>query len=303
MKGGSDQYIDRVKIEQTSREEEKIKGFIKEFPHEWFESEQSPGTIVTKLDEEQGGTSKLRSFTKTQILKRFDVPVTYKSFDNLAKSSKLSELISTFEKTIGTRFSDEFFTFYIDPTNPKTSKSWNVVSKIKYTKDLDIDNFPPNPINPIDPDAEEEEPSFADEILLQIVWSSGHTIKPYLRNNPNEEDETEIRVELLIDEKPKGSPSSAQRPTISTLEKAVTPQEFERLSENKSLAAVLDQLSSARNIVVNYPADLATISAELYNFKGKLTFTDVMDTIASNTGTFWDWDGIDSALIRKTAAS
>ena len=297
MKGGADQYIDRVKIEQTSSGDGKIKGTIEEFPHEWFESAiQRPKTIVVNLDEEQDGKSKLEPFTKAQFLKRFEVPVSYEFFESLKTSSKISELIKKFEETVGTRFSDEFLTY----TDPISNKSWNILSRIKYREDFDVKSFPLNPINSSDPDADEEEPSFAEEIFLQIIWNSGFTVKPYLRNNPNEE--SEIRIELFIDAKPKGSPSSAQRPTISTLEKAVKPQEFKRENDNKSLPAVLNQLPTARGIVVNFPAGLSETSAE-FNFNGKLTFTDVMDTITSNTGTFWDWDGIDSAFLRQTASS
>lgn len=291
MKGGSDQYIDRVKINQTSSTNEKIEGSIAEFPHEWFESEvQRPKTVIVNLDEERDGQSKLDSFTTVQLLKRFESPVSYQFFESLKTSKKISELIKKFEDTVGTRFSDEFFLFN------DAGKAWKITSGIKFTKDFDLNTFPLNPINSNDPDADEEEPSFIN-ILLEVIWNSGYTIKPYLLNDPNED--AKIVVELTI-EKAKGS-LSPQRVTVSTLEKAVIPKEFKRKDENKKVGEVLKQLSEERNIVVNTPNDMASRDAE-FNFDGQLTFTDVMDTIALNHDAFWNWQGKGSAFLRKTIA-
>lgn len=295
MKGGADRYIDRVKIDQTSSTDEKIEGSIAEFPHEWFESEiQRPRTIVVNLDEERDGQPKLDPFTTVQLLKRFEAPVSYQFFENLKTSKKISELIKKFEDTVGTRFSDEFFLF------SDAGKSWKITSRIKFTDDFEIKTFPLNPINPADPDADEEEPSFIS-ILLEVIWNSGFTIKPFLRNDP--ETDPTISVELSIEKKHQGSPSSAQRPTSLTLEKAVRPTNFVRKNENTTIRQVTSQLSSERGIIVNVDVDVSNSTSAEFNFDRKLTFTDVMNTIASNTGTFWDWDGIDSAFIRKTASS
>jgi hypothetical protein len=299
MKGGSDEYIDKVKIENRSNVKpgEKQIGIIKEFPHEWFESSiQRPKTIVVTLAEERDGISRLQPFTKAQVLRRFEVPVSYKFFEYLKTSQKISEVVSKFEKTVGTRFSDEFFVY----SDPNSGKSWKVTSRIRYTEDFPITSFPLNPINSADPDADEEEPSLIS-ILLEVIWNSGFTIKPFLRNNPDED--STINVELSIESKPKGSPSSAQRPISSTLEKAIQPKKFVRKDENKKVREVINQLSEERDIIVNVDSDIRTDLSAEFNFDRKLTFTDVMNTIASNTGTFWDWDGIDSAFLRKTASS
>ncbi len=289
MKGGADQYIDRVKINQSLSTNEKIEGTIAEFPHEWFESEvQRPETIIVELNEEKDGQSTISSFTTAQLLKRFEVPVSYQFFEKLKTSKKISELIGKFEETVGTRFSDEFFVFN------NAGKSWKIISKIKFAENFDIQAFPFNPINPADPDADEEEPSFIS-ILLEVIWDSGYTIKPYLLNNPN--DEAKVVVELNI-ETPKAS-LSPQRVTSSTLEKAVVPKEFKRKEENRKVGEVLKQLSQERKIVVNTPNDMADRDAE-FDFDGQLTFTDVMDTIALNHGAFWDWQGRDSAFLRRT---
>ncbi|MDX2239431.1 MAG: hypothetical protein NW224_02000 [Leptolyngbyaceae cyanobacterium bins.302] len=291
MKGGSDQYIDRVKINQTSSTNEKIEGSIAEFPHEWFESEvQRPKTIIVNLDEERDGQSKLDSFTTVQLLKRFEAPVSYQFFEDLKTSNKISDLVKKFEDIVGTRFSDDFFLFN------DAEKSWKITSRIKFTEDFEIKTFPLNPINPADPDADEEEPSFIS-ILLEVIWNSGYTIKPYLLNNPNED--SKIVVELNI-EKAKAS-LSPQKVTVSTLEKAVIPKEFKRKDENQKVGEVLKQLSDERKIVVNTPNDMADRDAE-FNFDGQLTFTDVMDIIALNHDAFWDWQGRDSAFLRRTIA-
>jgi hypothetical protein len=291
MKGASDQYIDRVKINHASSTNKKIEGSIAEFPHEWFESEiQRPKTIIVNLDEERDGQSKLDSFTTVQLLKRFEAPISFQFFENLKTSKKISELIKKFEDTVGTRFSDEFFLF------SEGEKSWKITSRIKFSEDFEITTFPLNPINPNDPDADEEEPSFIS-IFLEVIRNSGFTVKPFLLNNPN--DEAKIVVELNI-EKAK-SPLSPQRVTISTIEKALIPKEFKRKEENRKVGEVLKQLSDERRIVVNTPNDMANRDAE-FNFDGQLTFTDVMDTIALNHGAFWDWQGRDSAFIRRTIA-
>ncbi|MFN9644693.1 MAG: hypothetical protein ACK6BG_06145 [Cyanobacteriota bacterium] len=292
MKGGTDQYIDRCKINQASSTNEKILGSISEFPHEWFESEiQRPKTIIVNLHEERDGQSKLDSFTSVQLLKRFESPVSYQLFESLKTSKKISELIKKYEDTVGRRFSDEFFLFQ------DNGRSWKIMSRIRFAEDFDLTTFPLNPINPNDPDADEEEPSFIS-ILLEVIRNSGYTIKPYLLNSPN--GESRITVELSI-EKAKAS-LSPQRTTILTLEKAVIPKEFKRRDENQRVGEVLKQLSEERKIVVNTPDDMAARDAA-FNFDGQLTFTDVMDTIALNHGAFWDWQGRDSAYLRRTIAS
>jgi hypothetical protein len=291
MKGGSDQYIDRCKINQISSTNQKTLGSIAEFPHEWFESEiQRPKTIIVNLNEDKDGQSKLDSFTTVQLLKRFESPVSYQFFETLKTSKKISELIKKFEDTVGTRFSDEFFVFH------DTEKSWKVTSKVRFAEDFDLCTFPLNTINPNDPDADEEEPSFID-ILLEVILNSGYTIKPYLLNNPN--NESRIVFELSIEKV--NAALSPSRITIMTLEKAVIPKEFKRRDENQKVGEVLKQLSEERKIVVNTPSDIADRDAE-FNFDGQLTFTDVMDTIALNHGAFWDWQGRDSAFLRRTIA-
>jgi hypothetical protein len=289
MKGGSDQYIDRVKINQTVSTDERIEGSIDEFPHEWFESDiQRPKTIIVALDDERDGQSELDSFSTVHLLKRFETPVSYQFFEHLRTSIKVSELVKRFENTVGTRFSDEFSRF------DAGQRTWKVVSKIRFTEDFNLGTFPLNPINPNDPDADEEEPSFID-ILLEVVWNSGYTIKPYLLNDPK--NDSRIIVELII-AKAK-SLLSPQRVTISTLERALIPMEFKRKDENKNVGQVLKQLSDEREIIVNAPGDMAIRDAE-FNFDGQLTFSDIMDTIAINHGGFWDWQGGNSAFLRKT---
>jgi hypothetical protein len=291
MKGGSDQYIDRVKINQTLQSNEKIEGSIAEFPYEWFESElQRPKTIIVNLDEERDGQSKLNAFTAVQLLKRFEAPVSYQFFEDLKTSKKISELIKKFEIIVGTKFSDEFFLF------SEVGRSWKIISRIKFIEDFEIRTFPINPINPNDPDADEEEPSFIS-IFLEIIWNSGYTVKPYLLNNPNED--SKIVIELTI-EKAK-APLPPQRVALSTLEKAVIPNEFKRKEENRKVGEVLKQLSDERKIIVNTPNNVAEREAE-FNFDGQLTFTDIMDTIALNHGAFWDWQGRDSAFLRIAIA-
>jgi hypothetical protein len=291
MKGGSDSYIDRVKITPVKTDVGKLQGSISEFPHEWFESNiQRPKTIIVNLGEESDGKPIYEAFTKAQLLRRFETPVSYEFFENLKTSRKISEFAKKFEDTVGTKFSDEFLTY----TDIDSGKKWKIVSKIKYGEDFDIKNFPPNPINSNDPDADEEEPSFSD-ILLEIIWNAGFSIRPYLINNPN--DESKIVVELNI-VRPRAT-LAPQRVTIVTLEKAVIPKDFKRKDENKKVGEVLKQLSNERNIVVNTPDDMADRGAE-FSFDGQLTFTEVMDTIAINHGAFWDWQGRDSAFLRRT---
>lgn len=293
MKGGSDQYIDKVKIDHSSVEDEKIQGSIKEFPQEWFTSaSQRPKTIIVNLEEERDGVSRLDSFSKVQILRRFEIPVSYQFFEELKTSTKISQLIKKFEEVVGMKFSDEFLNY----TN-SAGKTWKIVSSIKYSRDFEIESCPMNPTNPNDPDADEEEPPFATEVFLPVIWSSGFTIKPYLTSNP-EEDST-IRIELRI-EQPRAS-LSLRPVSIATLEKAVKPQTFTRKDENKIVKDVLQQLSDKRGIAINASPDMQGSNAE-FNFSGQLTLTDVMDTIASTHGAFWDWQG-DSAFIRRTIPS
>jgi hypothetical protein len=291
MRGGANSYIDRVKIVQVEKYSDQIQGFIEEFPHEWFDSTiQRPRKIIVNLEEEIDGSPIYLPFTKNQILKRLETPVSYDFFEYLRVSKRISEFIKKFEVVVGTRFSDEFLS-YVDS---KSGKRWNVITKIKYSEDFEIKNFPQNPINSNDPEAEEEEPSFSD-ILFEVLWNEGFSIRPYLMSNPD--DDSKIVVELNIF-RPKAL-LAPQRTTISTLEKAIIPKKFKRKEENRKVCDVLKQISDERNITVNAPDDMADRRAE-FNFDGQLTFTEVMDTIALNHGAFWDWQGRDSAFLRRT---
>lgn len=336
MKGGSDQYIDRVKIENRLPAEGKPgdiqTGVIKEFPHEWFESTiQRPRTIIFNSKEEPDGNSNIEPFTKVQILKRFEVPVSYDFFETLSTSKKISELIKKFEEIVGTRFSDEFFlyeiikvqklqdgkpvftpdnkpvidhlldnffTYSVDDTIRKDKERWNVTSRVKYAKDFPIDGFPPNPINSRDPDSDEEEPSFMSKIFIDVLWNSGLTVKPYLVNDPA--SESKIIAELLIMES--DFPHSRAKVSVETLEMALIPQVFVREEANKIVKDVLKQLSKDRKITVNTTDFLAGKPCQL-DFSNQLTFTDVMDTIAVANEAIWDWDGRNRAFLKKNNSS
>jgi len=290
MKGGSDKYIDRVRlITQPLGASNTLEGYINEFPHEWFLDEaQRPKTIIVNTLEERNGAPTLNPCTSSILLRRFETPVSYKLYEELSKSKDISDLILKFENSIGYRFTDEFSTFYLD------GRPLKIISRIKSQGNIEIKKFPVNPINPNDLDFDQEEPSFIS-ILLELIWDAGYTIKPYLLNNPNFDDK--ISVELLVSEPQ--SPVGPQRVSAETLEKAALPIKFIRKEENQKLFQVLKQLSDERGISVNCSNDISNQYLDNI-FEGQLTFTAVMDIISSAQGALWDWQGIDTALISRS---
>jgi hypothetical protein len=278
MKGGTDLYIDKVRIFQTGADGNKVNGEIKEFPHRWFTSSfQRPRTIVVNLDEEIDGTPTGSSFSE-KLLKYFEVPVSSQLYEELKKCQKVSELIATFDGLVG-GFTDNFFTYEKKKVLPPS------IAFIDDADDTKVTGFPKFNYKPNDPDYDEAEPSFAS-ILLPVVWNTGLTVKPLLSSSANADS---IRVELnfLKSDLPV---STTEAVTLQTLDLSLKSMDLQ--IEDKTIKDIQKLLKDTWGIPVNLSSDVAKKTDKVsIGFGGKVTFTTAMNAISRNLDVVWGWTG------------
>jgi hypothetical protein len=275
MQGGTDLYIDKVKILQSGADANKVNGEIKEFPHRWFTSSlQRPKTIVVNLDEEIDGIHKVLPFSE-KLLKYFEVPVSSQLYEELKKCQKVSELIDTFDRLVG-GFSDDFFTYEGKKVLPPS---------VAFNDDAPVKGFPKFDYKTDDPDYDEAEPSFAS-ILLQVVYSSGLTVKPLLDSSAPAKS---IRVKLNFFESDL-SVSDTEAVELQTLDLSLKAVDFQindqTISEIKK--SIKDNWGIPVEISVAPPGLGSKISLELMR---EVTFTTVMNAISRKLEGVWGWDG------------
>ena len=285
MKGGSDQYIDRVKIDGQK---------IAEFPRKWFTSaSQRPRTMIIGLETTGDDIPSFAEAQNIQLLKKFEVPISFQLFEEMKKRKTILELLDLFKKQLGD-FTDEFFE-YNDELSQKTLNiqpfGFVASEEVKMINKL---NFPEIDFDPRDPDFSRSTPSFAS-IFLEVLRQANVTVRPRIAEYlPSD---SKITVSLDFIKQPDPNRLSSVVP-LSTLEKAVKPKRFNATGEGlKNVDGVLKQLKKEREIVVNSPS--LGSERDLPYLEGLLTFTDIMDTMASHYAAFWDWVG-DRAILTKT---
>ncbi|MBP0019762.1 MAG: hypothetical protein J7647_19690 [Cyanobacteria bacterium SBLK] len=289
MKGGSDEYLDKIVFGKLVEGESKT---IKEFPRRWFSSVQWPRTIILNLADNQNTHT---SFSENEILKVLEIPVSSKLINHLKESKTLPDIISTFFEKKG-NFLDDFYKYtftYKDEKDREVSKSYEVLPiKFEYSQEVRNEknlDFPFIPFNEEDPDFNIELPSFADEILFPIIFSAGFTIRPSLAKfSPVSSRDPKIRASLRINKRA-SLPINSSPVSLRTLEKALQPKMFQ-LDGTPDLSSVAQKILKTWGISVTFPASMGNHQTFL-SFPDMVTFPEVLDALASSHNANWDWAG------------
>jgi len=284
MEGGTDQYIDKVEIENLS--DDKV-GF-KDFPKQWFTSKlQRPRTLIVDLEDNKIA----RPFCDFDFLKLFEIPISKPSFENLKKSQSIPEVFDRFFDLMG-GFSNEFFQYKLE---------YRILPPLLTFPDRVHENkpltFPVIDFRDDEADFSRKEPSFA-EIMLWLAWKEGLTIRPFLNKfSPDPAIDRNIRVELKFIDQPLPA-IATQAVSLETLENALIPKPYNIDNDDPQLFDVLDFLAIDRKIAVNIANDLTDRRARI-RLLGDVTFTEIMDKLASTLNLKWDWQGSNSAFLSQ----
>jgi hypothetical protein len=300
MEGGTDKYIDKVAFSSTEPAK------IKDFPNYWFtQADTRPTTIIA----ENGNILLPKSFSDLNFLKLLELPINNKFYKQLKECRSLDSVIKKFYELIG-GFSNEFFlyeynyktldnkkviqnvkkTFFLLP--PKISNRSNV----KFYADRDLRQFFPDlDFQETKPPYFREEPSFASDIFLSLIFNCELTIIPRLIKFSL--DDKNIRVELTFQDL-RIKDSVTQAVDIQTLDKALLPITLTEI-ELSLESDILDVLNTQWGINVIPSGSFGKDDFIGYKTLGKnFTFIDYMDAIAIKTLSDWDWEG-KFAFIKK----
>ena len=286
MEGGTDAYIDKAMI-QSLDDQKKV---LPSFPNRWFASSlQRPKTLIVNLNDDKP----VIPFCNFSLLKLFEIPISHPAFKNLEMSQSIPEIFERFFGLMG-GFSNEFFQYrgvyqILPPllTFPDRAYSKKTLS------------FPVIDYQDSKTDYLRKEPSFGD-IILWLTWKEKLTIRPFLNKfSPNPAIDKNVRIELKFIEQPLPS-IATQAVSLETLEKALEPRPYDIANDDAQLFEVLDFLARDRNIAVNVPNDLTDRRAKI-RLLGDVTFTEIMDSLASTLGLRWDWQGSSSAFLAQNS--
>ncbi len=286
MEGGTDAYIDKTKIQYI--DDQKIG--LKKFPNRWFSSKlQRPKTLILDLND----NNEVKPFCDLNFLKLLEIPISRDSFKDLEMSQSIPDIFTRFFGLMG-EFSDEFFQY---------KEEYKILPPLLTFPDRAYEKkpltFPVIDYQDGLVDYLRKEPSFGD-IILWMAWKEKLTIRPFL--NKFSQDPTvdrNIRVELKFVDQPLPS-IATQAVSLETLEKALVPKPYIINDDDTQLFDVLDFLASDRKIAVNVANGVEDRKARI-RLLGNVTFTEIMDSVASTLGLKWDWQGSSSAFLAQSS--
>lgn len=277
MKGGNDKYIDKVDLEDININGTSLTSKISNFPNFWFDSIQAPRTIKIKRNE----TQVINVFSNLELLKILEIPVNRKVIFELKRQDGINNMLKRYFEIIGDYSLSTFYRY--QNTHKVLPIKFSVNREIRTNKIKLDSSFFDNIDDNVNYDI--ANPKFSD-IFLEAVYDAGITIRPYFTDYI--ENET-IRPLLYFIKQP--APDLITRPVFTeTLEKALLPVTYSLSST--TLSDILQYLLDTWKIAVNPTFDIwANPRPTPMTFSGKVSFTEVMDTIATIHSAFWDWQG------------
>jgi hypothetical protein len=295
MQGGTELFLDKADLKSSS-----IPGtttsYTMQLPRRWFAPDQfRPGTILIKLQDSKNYKS-FREYVDGPFA-IFKVPFSKDDYDEFLKpeNQKLSKLFNKIYELAGdfpsTFPANSISYIFVPPEYENKPLKFPYITFITedITKDPFTDGF--------------NEPS-TGEILMWVTWSMGLTPRPRLIR-PIQDNLKDQRYSLAFIPRPQ--PELSTQPTsIATLAKAVTIFDLEDdvFKKPKNFGDILTNLYEKAKIQVIAPSSLTNQSVK-WNLQTdpkdpedspKMTFVEIMDTIATLLEATWDWQYDDSVV-------
>lgn len=287
MKGGTaNQYIDRVTFQNIDNRK-----LIQKFPTGWFQANEKRRDIAPRTIIFSDGTVQ-EKFTKAQILKKLELPISEQSYELLKNCKSIRQLIETYFEQIVGEFSNSFYTYQdISGNNTNQDESYDgykILPEFRFStpNDVDVDrtldfeniDFSDDPITG-------RKPSFSS-ILLFASWKGGLTLRPDVKV-----DRTSKTLEVNLRFQPKIL-ETAQEPTISVLEKSLLSHKLE--FPEQILSTAIGKLGELWKIDISASNELLDKQVNANSLQG-VTFSNAVDEIMNSLDldeqVAWDWQG------------